>query len=240
MSYLQSQPTPSLGGNTPSQLLVSAPFSSPTPWVSVRVNVIALSRKGLASHNAKNKFPPTARALPHTCLLLPGPSFILEGYFVLSTALSSITKWSHTFLSLYCMVVCRYTCRNTREYKLYFIDRLIQNLFIYQWHKSQKNQIFFSPWMQTALLPLNPPAVPRRGSGQAGTFCWVFLILQATKTVHWGGGFWFCMFHYKKDNLPQRQTFLYLSMSKGKSCKGVQGLFLEDKTQGSCVFKNQV
>lgn len=121
-----------------------SPLSSPTPRVSVRVNVIALSRKGLASHNAKNKFPPTARALPHTCLLLPGPSFILEGYFVLSAALSSITKWSHTFLSLYYMVVCRYTCRNTREYKLYFIDRLIQNLFIYQWHKSQKkNQIFF-------------------------------------------------------------------------------------------------
>lgn len=153
MSYLQSQPTRSLGGNTPSQLLVSAPFSSPTPWVSVCVNVIALSRKGLASHNAKNKFPPTACALPHTCLLLPGPSFILEGYFVLSAALSSITKWSHTFLSLYYMVVCRYTCRNTREYKLYFIDHLIQNLFIYQWHKSQKKIRFFFPPMDANCPP---------------------------------------------------------------------------------------
>lgn len=84
--------------------------------------------------------------VPHTCLLLPGPSFILEGYFVLSAALSLITKWSHTFLSLYCMVVCRYTCRNTREYQLYFIDRLIQNLFIYQWHKSfKKKSDFFFP-----------------------------------------------------------------------------------------------
>lgn len=178
--------------------------------------------------------------LPHTCLLLPGPSFILEGYFVLSAALSLLTKWSHTFLSLYCMVVCRYTCRNTREYQLYFIDHLIQNLFIYQWHKSFKKNQIFSPMDANCPPSSSPTCSPRRGSGQAGTFCWVFLILQATKTVHWGGGFWFCMFHCKKDNLPQRQTVLYLSMSKGKSCKGVQGLFLEDKTQGSCVFKNQV
>lgn len=67
----------------------------------------------------KNKFPPYSTCtsndmirVPHTCLLLPGPSFILEGYFVLSAALSLITKWSHAFLSLYYMVVCRYTCRN--------------------------------------------------------------------------------------------------------------------------------
>lgn len=88
--------------------------------------------------------PMTWFVLPHTCLLLPGPSFILEGYFVLSAALTLITKWSHTFLSLYYMVVCRYTCRNTREYQLYFIDHLIQNLFIYQWHKSKKKIRFFS------------------------------------------------------------------------------------------------
>lgn len=166
----------------------------------------------------------------HTCLLLPGPSFILEGYFVLSAALSLITKWSHTFLSLYYMVVCRYPCRYTREYQLYFIDRLIQNLFIYQWHKSQKKIRFFSPWMQTALLPLSPPAVPAEAlAWPAWHFCWAFLILQATKTVHWGGGFWFCMFHCKKDNLPQRQLSFIFQCQKEKAARVYRACFWKTK-----------
>lgn len=133
---------PASGKTHPASFWSQLPFPShpPSIWFNVCVNVIALRWKGLASHNAKKKKKKKssllpARALPVTwlvlahCLPLPGPSFILEGYFVLSAALSSLTVITH-ILSL-SMVVCRYTCRNTREYQLYFIDHLVHNLFSY-------------------------------------------------------------------------------------------------------------
>lgn len=61
------------------------------------------------------------------------------------------------------MVVCRYTCRHTREHQLYFIDRLVQNLFIYQRHKSQQQKkiLNFSPHgskpSSFLLIHLQPP-----------------------------------------------------------------------------------
>lgn len=145
MSYLQSQHSPSLWENKPCKLLVSAPLPShpASIWFNVCVIVIALRWKGLASHNAKKKKKKnsllTARALPamprsvsptpvYHCRGLLRP----RGLFCTSAALSAVTVTTHFSVSLWW---CRHTCRHTRQLQSYFIDRLVQNLFIYQRHK---------------------------------------------------------------------------------------------------------
>lgn len=157
MSYLQSQHSPSLWENKPCKLLVSAPLPShpASIWFNVCVIVIALRWKGLASHNAKKKKKKnsllTARALPamprsvsptpvYHCRGLLRP----RGLFCTSAALSAVTVTTHFSVSLWW---CRHTCRHTRQLQSYFIDRLVQNLFIYQRHKWQQQRKFlnFSP-----------------------------------------------------------------------------------------------
>lgn len=178
MSYLQSQHSPSLWENIPCKLLVSAPFPShPAPiWFNVCVIVIALRWKGLASHNAKKKkkvpslqhehFLQWRGLCPPHLFTTAGAFFVLEGYFVLSAALSAVTVATHFSVSLWW---CRHTCRHTRRLQSYSIDRLVQNLFIYQRHKWQQQRKFlnfFPPWKQTVLfllIHLRPPQRLRPG-----------------------------------------------------------------------------
>lgn len=151
----------------------------------------------------KKKFPPYSTSTScNDVVCVPTPVYHCRGLLpprgLFCTFCSTQRSNSdHTFLSL-SVVVCRHTCRHTREHQLYFIDRLSFRIYSFtnDINLNNKKKILesFPAWKQTVLLPLNPPAA-RRGSGPAGTFCWVLLTLQATKTVHWGGGFWFCMFH---------------------------------------------
>lgn len=163
MSYLQSQHSPSLWENKPCKLLVSAPFPShpASIWFNVCVIVIALRWKGLASHNAKKKkkkipslqhehFLQWRGLCPPHLFTTAGAFFVLEGYFVLPAALSAVTVTTHFSVSLWW---CRHTCRHTRQLQSYFIDRLVQNLFIYQRHKWQQQRKFLNFFPMEANRP---------------------------------------------------------------------------------------
>lgn len=99
MSYLQPHTKPSLPESRPWKLLgLSSLFLLTRPvWFSVRVDVIALGWKGLASNDAKKqkqKFPSysTCTSSEMTCIILTrvyycrGLPAASEGYFVLPAA----------------------------------------------------------------------------------------------------------------------------------------------------------
>lgn len=145
----------SLGKHTLQAPGLSSLSSHPAPiWFNVCVIVIALRWKGLASHNAKKKkkvpslqhehFLQWRGLCPPHLFTTAGAFFVLEGYFVLPAALSAVTVTTHFSVSLWW---CRHTCRHTRQLQSYFIDRLVQNLFIYQRHKWKQQRKFlnFSP-----------------------------------------------------------------------------------------------
>lgn len=101
------------------------------------------------------------------------------------------------------------------------------------------------PWKQTALLPLDPPAVrspsltPQR-LGPGRHFLLMFLILQATKTVHWGGGFWFACFTVRKRTFLRDKLSFIFQYQKEKAARVHRACFRKTKYRETAFEKSSV